>query len=483
MCISAIWPWAETWTRRRLTLAVDDDGLTLTGHGLLGSFATNLTVDVDFRDGNATQVLQHVTADATPDAAQLEASGFPAGIITGGTAAISVDYTSRRDHTDTIEVAADLAGATLATPLNWTKPAGIAASAGAVVNLRDGKLAGLDKLHAEGPGLTLASHVDVAGGQLRALVLDRIQLGRSQAQGRIALPTKDENRLAIVLRGPRLDLADYLSEKPAKPPAPPPPPKAPEKPGLPWSVDLRFDHVDLAANHALSPVTLTAENDGLRIRSAQLDAGTPPAVTASISSTPAGRTLHVEGADAGALLAAAGTFDNIHGGKLSVVATSPDSPSDSPISGTATLLGFQVTEAPAVGRLMQAMTLYGLADALRGPGLRFSKLVAPFHWQDGVLTLTNARAFSPSLGLTAQGSIDLRQHRADIAGTIVPAYFFNQLLGNIPLLGKVFSPEKGGGVFAARYSVKGPLADPKIGVNPFSALTPGFLRGLFGPLP
>jgi hypothetical protein len=46
----------------------------------------------------------------------------------------------------------------------------------------------------------------------------------------------------------------------------------------------------------------------------------------------------------------------------------------------------------------------------------------------------------------------------------------------------IFSPEKGGGVFAARYSVTGPLKSPQVSVNPLSALTPGFLRGLFGVL-
>ncbi|MBV8398709.1 MAG: hypothetical protein JOZ17_08205, partial [Acetobacteraceae bacterium] len=68
----------------------------------------------------------------------------------------------------------------------------------------------------------------------------------------------------------------------------------------------------------------------------------------------------------------------------------------------------------------------------------------------------------------------------DLEGTIVPAYFFNSLLGRVPLVGKLFSPEQGGGVFAARYTVRGPLADPQVSVNPLSALTPGFLRGLFG---
>jgi hypothetical protein len=41
------------------------------------------------------------------------------------------------------------------------------------------------------------------------------------------------------------------------------------------------------------------------------------------------------------------------------------------------------------------------------------------------------------------------------------------------------SPEKGGGVIAARYSVRGPLESPEVTVNPLSTFTPGFLRNLF----
>ncbi|HEX5325303.1 MAG TPA: hypothetical protein VFW75_01415, partial [Acetobacteraceae bacterium] len=68
----------------------------------------------------------------------------------------------------------------------------------------------------------------------------------------------------------------------------------------------------------------------------------------------------------------------------------------------------------------------------------------------------------------------------DLHGTIVPAYFFNSLLGRMPVLGKLFSPEQGGGVISGSYSVQGAIDDPKVTVNPLTALTPGFLRRLFG---
>jgi hypothetical protein len=53
-------------------------------------------------------------------------------------------------------------------------------------------------------------------------------------------------------------------------------------------------------------------------------------------------------------------------------------------------------------------------------------------------------------------------------------------LGRIPVLGRLFSPEEGGGLFAVSYRMRGPLKDPQTSINPLAALTPGFLRGIFG---
>jgi len=39
--------------------------------------------------------------------------------------------------------------------------------------------------------------------------------------------------------------------------------------------------------------------------------------------------------------------------------------------------------------------------------------------------------------------------------------------------------DKGGGLVAFNYSMRGPSQDPNVVVNPLSALTPGFLRKLF----
>jgi hypothetical protein len=139
-----------------------------------------------------------------------------------------------------------------------------------------------------------------------------------------------------------------------------------------------------------------------------------------------------------------------------------------------------LAKAPAVAKLLEAVTVFGIPAAASGPGMPFRQLIAPFSFDAGVMTLKDARAYAASLGFTASGTIDLNAGLYDIHGTVVPAYAVNALPGKIPLIGRLFSPEKGGGLFAMRYSMTGPTADPKIKVNPLSALTPGFLREIFG---
>jgi hypothetical protein len=111
--------------------------------------------------------------------------------------------------------------------------------------------------------------------------------------------------------------------------------------------------------------------------------------------------------------------------------------------------------------------------------MSFSHVVVPFQYDGTNLDVDQAYAKNPSLGLTGKGRIGLSAGHASLTGTIVPAYFFNAMLGQLPLVGRLFSPEKGGGVFAMRFGVEGQLMDPSISINPISAFTPGFLREIF----
>jgi hypothetical protein len=472
----------------QIALKVDNNGLSAAGAGAYAGIPADLTLTMDFRDGASNAVLQHVTAHGTATAAEVAAAGVPETVTKSfglGSTALGVDYAARRDRTATLLLDADLLAAQLQTPLGWNKAPGIAASAGARLNFAGGKLVGIDHLHAEGPGLLIASHARIEAEHTHALVLDKLEIGHTRAHGEITFPTAPTEKLRVQFAGPMLDISTYLDQPAAErakavPAREDSAPVKPEQGSEPWAADLNFAAVTLAKGKILAPFKLTAATDGVHITQAAFTAGPPGAFEGRIAPGAGTRSIAVRSSDAGVFLRAIGVADNLDGGHLQLDGVFQDDKAGDPLTGTATLDNFNLRQAPAIGRLLQGMTLYGVLDLLRGPGLHFAKLVAPFRWQRRVLTLNSARAFSPSLGVTAAGDIDLRRRIANVKGTVVPAYFFNQLLGDLPIVGRIFSPEKGGGVFAARYSVTGPLSDPKVGVNPLSALTPGFLREVFG---
>jgi hypothetical protein len=57
------------------------------------------------------------------------------------------------------------------------------------------------------------------------------------------------------------------------------------------------------------------------------------------------------------------------------------------------------------------------------------------------------------------------------------------MLVSIPVIGDLLVSRRGEGVFGMTYSINGHAGEPRVGVNPVSALTPGILRRIFEPVP
>jgi hypothetical protein len=492
-------------------LTADTDGLVFSGGGRLGGLASRLDGTMDFRAGPPGQVQQRLSATANTTAAALAAAGVPTLGLVSGPVAVSAVLTERRDGQGTVALGADLTAARIAVaPLGWAKPPGQPARLTADLPLMHDRLEGTAPIALRspaaagtkaGPGRTTQSGTTQSGaaqrgtahgetsfggtasagfvaGRLTRLRLTRLRLGRTEVSGDIGFPGGGRP-IDARLSGPVLDLAAYFTPRPAG--SPPPPPAPPPRRGPAFTLAARFATVRLAGGEALGALTATGANDGLLWQRLHVAAtvGGPGRLDLRIDPTATGRSLLVHASNAGVLAHGIGLPATVLGGTLAITGHYGPGPT-APLAGTATVEDFRLRGAPVLARLLQAVTLYGVVGLLQGPGLGVTRLVAPFQLRGGILTLTGARAFSASLGATAQGTIDTDRDRIDLKGTIVPAYFFNSLLGHVPLVGRLFSPERGGGVFAASYSVRGALKDPTVIVNPLTALTPGFLRGLFG---
>jgi uncharacterized protein YhdP len=136
-------------------------------------------------------------------------------------------------------------------------------------------------------------------------------------------------------------------------------------------------------------------------------------------------------------------------------------------------------EAPVLARILTLASFTGIVNVLSGEGITFEKITGDFTAERGKLSTELMRAYGPAIGLTAEGYIDLDQDKADLEGTVVPAYSVNRVLGAIPLLGGILTGGEGEGLFAVTYGISGSLEALDVSVNPLSVLAPGFLRNLF----
>jgi AsmA-like C-terminal region len=417
-----------------------------------------------------------------PDTTQLDAAGLHVTDFLNGRVPLTIVVVERHNGDGSIAINGDLTLTTLTVdPLAWTKPSGNIANASATLLMTHDRLTKIDGVAVRGDGLLLTGSANVVDGHVRAVRLDTVRLGRSHVHGTIRLAANGP--IAVALQGDQIDLAPKLTEKPTSREQPDTAPVTTPD----WTLDARFDHAILANGEDAGDVRVKAAGGRQRIGlldvAGDMQAG--PAQSGagfSIKIAPQSgkRRLLVEAKDAGRFLRAADAIRGIRSGRLVIDGSLDGEFGLQPLAGTATLNDVVVRNSPVLGKLLQAVTVYGLVDALRGPGMAFSRIVVPFHYDGSDLVLDAARASNSSLGLTAAGRINLSSGRTSMTGTIVPAYFFNSMLGKLPLVGKLFSPEKGGGVFAVRFDIKGQIDDPGISINPISALTPGFTRGLFG---
>lgn len=191
------------------------------------------------------------------------------------------------------------------------------------------------------------------------------------------------------------------------------------------------------------------------------------------------RKLSMASGDAGTIFSALDFTRSIRSGTLRVSGVYDDSKEGSPLSGTLTIDDFRIVDAPALAKILTVGSLTGIGDTLRGDGILFEHLEAPFSMTESRIRLKDGRMSGPAIGLTMEGQIDRASDTIDMEGTLVPAYTINSFLGNVPVLGPIIVGREGEGIFAITYSVRGQADDPTVVVNPLSAIAPGFLRRIF----
>jgi hypothetical protein len=181
--------------------------------------------------------------------------------------------------------------------------------------------------------------------------------------------------------------------------------------------------------------------------------------------------------DGGAVLRALDWVTTIEGGALRLDGTFATEGEEETVTGKLTLEDFKLNEGSVMARILSLASFSGIADALRGTGITFSRAEVPFEMTDDEILIGDAKGRGADIGILANGRIDRQSDTIELKGEIAPAATINTLFSDIPVLGPLLT---GGGdaIFAASYKVEGPLKEPEVSVNPLTVLTPGILRRL-----
>lgn len=465
--------------RGNVEFTVDPDGIRTNGTATLAGIPLRIQQEADFRPGPANQVVSREVVTARAEVRQIASLVFDPRPFADGAVGLEIRNETRRNGQGRVALRADLRQARLAVDaLAWAKPPGVAATGEATFVLQNGALTAIDGIRVDGNEIAVRARASqMRNSEPQRIEIQQGHLGRNRFVADLAPPQGRGGHWTIGMRGPVLDLAPMLAARAAPAAAV----AEVTAPGV--ALDLRFERMLLGGERSLTGVAGSARVNGVGVvQAAELRGRVAGGGSLDLRIAPEGprRRVRIESDDGGALLRAFGVLRTVQGGRLRVDAAYPHSRPGASLSGTAELEEFVLRDAPAFGKLLQALSVYGVFEALSGQGLNFVSLTAPFVLTPEALVLNDARAFSASLGVTAQGRIDRQREAIDLEGTIVPAYVFNSLLGRLPIFGRLFSPERGGGLFAATYRMRGPLSDPSVTVNPLAALTPGFLRGIFG---
>ncbi|MBL8548058.1 MAG: hypothetical protein JNL81_16480 [Hyphomonadaceae bacterium] len=482
----------------QLTIRGDQRAVTVSGPIRAGQSAiqnVRWTEHIGRRGADAASSSEYqISGDFTAD--DLDRLGYPIARYAQGRIGVTVTGQGRGFDVDNARIDLDLRNAAVELPRGfWSKRAGQPATARFVVQRQsDGGLA-FNDIDARGSGLVAQGRARMA----RDNTLMQVDLSRLVVDGstdaRLTAARAADGALDVNVRGALFNAAPFMgSERPpneaatATPiSAQSPAPAATNNSGA-MRATVIVDRLKMRGGAVMSDanVTVATVRDGLSTLSAEgrSPGGEPLSLTLGPRAGDARSRVRFRAGDAGFAVRALTGAENVVGGTASADGDWRGG-AQSQARFNVQLRDFQVVRLPAMARLLSsAGSLTGLVEMLNGDGIGFSALDAQMTYVNDRLQFTEGRMAGPSLGLTGAGNYDIRGDNLDIDGVVAPSPMLNlSMLGSIPVIGDLLVSRRGEGVFGMTYSINGHAGEPRVGVNPVSALTPGILRRIFEPAP
>ncbi len=459
-------------------LTLKTDGLRVLAKGALAS----APVTIDWRQsfygaGDKT----HLEISGVADSAAADLFGVPSRQLVQGDVGFKAVAKGDLSAFRTLDVDADFQNAAIVVErLDWLKPKGVAAKGRAALSFGPNGL-GVNGILVEGEGLRIEGEAAFApGGALSSASLP-VFLLEGAADLSLSAARTAQGALQTTATGAYLNAGALVREIVEGGIGGDP--QGADQGSV--SLTARIERLDLRSGASWRDASLDFRRAGGAIEAFALSAIDDQQKSLSVALRPTGegaitdQSIDARTDNIGAFMAGVFGVTSIRGGRghLALDLSAADGAAR---PGSIEASGLRIVNAPILAKIFAAGSLSGLNDLVSGEGIELSNAYAAFTIEDGAVRVSEARASGPAVGLTAQGSFGFGEAgQIDLSGAVAPAYQVNSILGRTPLIGDLFVNRDGEGLLALSYSIGGPAAEPRVTVNPLSALAPGVFRRMF----
>ena len=441
-------------TAPEVAVAVDTEGLSLSGQGLLDEMPVDLTYLQGFGPEQKGRARVNGTVMLSDAALRDLGVELPAGSVTGeGPAAIDIALV--KDQPPQLTLVSNLVGLGLRLDaLGWSKAPKARASLDLEARLAREPV--VERLSLDAPGLTAEGVITTReGGGLAEARFSRVVAGNWLDAPVVLTGTGRGGTPEVAVTGGRIDIRAM--------------PDGGGGGGTGGPIRLALDRLVISDGISLTGFRGDfSQGGGLngRFRAGVNGQGEIEGVVAPAEG---GSAFRITSQNAGTVMAAAGIFDQGRGGELDMTLF-PRGPKGQ-YNGTATFSRMRVQGAPALAELLSAISVVGLLEQMGGEGLAFNNGEVRFILTPEAVEITQGSAVGASLGISFAGLYQTASERLDLQGVVSPIYLVNGV-------GQIFS-RPGEGLFGFNYRVTGTAEDPQVSVNPLSVFTPGMFREIF----
>lgn len=439
-----------------MQLELDNTGIKANGAARINHLPMQITLKSSFGKNISTEY----AVKCTMPSGMTPRFGLPALDFASGSIGVNASFVES-ERMDKSAAELDISNMMITLPQHgFSKKSGIPAT----LSLKTSRLANGNTaledfiLKSEGVFISGNAEFDKRTAGFASVNLDKMLFGKNDLDS--MRYTRTASGFTLLARGKAMDATPYLDK----------PDKSSEDA---YTLDIKAGRLVLGNNREISDASITADCSTLCHHvNAQARLSDGSAFSYIIQDS----HVNAKSSNAGEVLRLLGAIDTVAGGNMLLEGHY----NGDRIEGLFTITDYTLKHAPVLTRILTIASLTGILDTLTGNGIYFSKLSAPFTWKNGIIAVREAKTHGPALGLTADGTLNLNSSEINASGVIVPSYTMNSLISNVPLIGDMLVGGTGKGIIGINYSVSGKTSDPSVSVNPLSALTPGFLRGVFG---